>query len=920
MNAPQQCTSKTVNTTCAYCGVGCGIRAEVALSATNSVQVKGDKQHFANQGRLCSKGTALGETLGLKERLLHPEINGKRVSWDAALNTIAQRFTQIKAEHGADALAFYLSGQLLTEDYYVANKLMKGFIGSANVDTNSRLCMSSSVAGHKRAFGTDTVPGCYEDFEQAELITLVGSNTAWCHPVLFQRIKQYKKQNPKLKVVVVDPRETQTCEIADLHLPLKLGTDTYLFNGLLNYLNENKLLNSDYISQHCEGFDEALAAAQQSTGELKKLAAALGIDADLLTQFYTLFGATERSVTLYSQGVNQSSSGTDKVNTILNCHLATGRIGKPGMGPFSMTGQPNAMGGREVGGLANTLAAHMDFSEQDQALVQKFWDSPSIASAPGRMAIDMFEAIDRGEIKAVWIMATNPVVSIPNADLVKRALEKCELVIVSDCIADTDTARLASIKLPATGWGEKDGTVTNSERCISRQRALMPKSGEAQHDWWALAQVGKRMGWAEHFDYHHQADVFREHAALSGYKNAEGEDMRRRDFDISALAKLTNEQYEALSPCYWPLPSQGKVDPAVIDDGKHKRFFANGKFYTPSRKAHMLAITPRAPVNSTTEAYPLKLNTGRVRDQWHTMTRTGLAAKLNQHINEPYLQMHPHQAEKLGLTHGTLVRAQSEWGEMIARLQVTLDVRKDEVFAPMHWGDALSKQARVNASVNPAVDPVSRQPESKHTPVKVSAFAGKHFGLAMYAQGKADAALKQAQAHIWQQADYALSTLGAAQQCLSFASESKQNANEAWLNRLLGFKPSQDLSALPEGLSLIRYDDEARGDYRAALIDSTGALQVLVLISKREINADQTWLAMQFEQASLSERSRRALLSGHAPAGEDIGKIVCACFSVGEKSIQKAISEGCCSTEAIGNVLKAGTNCGSCLPEIEGMF
>ena len=487
---------RTVATTCPYCGVGCGVRVQGAQQP-----VAGDDAHPANAGRLCVKGSALHETLVAQGRLLQPMRRTAEgpsglqpVGWDDALDEVAGRFARTIAEHGPDSVAFYVSGQLLTEDYYVANKLMKGYIGSANIDTNSRLCMSSAVAGHKRAFGEDVVPGCYEDFELADVIVLVGSNTAWCHPVLYQRIVAAKEQRPEMKIVVVDPRRTPTCDIADLHLPLLPGSDVPLFNGLLAWLDAHGARDQAYVAAHTKGLEAALAAAVDSAGDIDAAARACGVQRDKLEAFYALFAAHEKVVTLFSQGVNQSGQGTDKVNSIINCHLLTGRIGRPGMGPFSMTGQPNAMGGREVGGLANTLAAHLDFEPAQRALVQRFWNSPRIASRPGLKAVDLFEAVYSGAVKAIWIVATNPVVSLPDADRVREALRRCEFVVVSDVMQDTDTTQLAHLLLPALGWGEKDGTVTNSERCISRQRAFRPAPGEARPDWWALSAVASRIG------------------------------------------------------------------------------------------------------------------------------------------------------------------------------------------------------------------------------------------------------------------------------------------------------------------------------------------------------------------------------------------------------------------------------------------
>jgi assimilatory nitrate reductase catalytic subunit len=535
--------SNLIKTTCPYCGVGCGIDAEVNR-LQHQLVIYGDKTHPANFGRLCSKGSALADTVELKGRLLQPKINGLDSSWSAALDLVANSFRAMIDSYGPDSVAIYGSGQLLTEDYYVTNKLMKGFIGSANIDTNSRLCMSSSVAGHKRAFGSDTVPGCYEDFELAELIVLIGSNAAWCHPVSFQRIKAAKAANPALKVVVIDPRKTSSCDIADLHLPLAIGSDTTLFNGLLHALFQRNAVDLNYIERHTEGFIEALQQAITSHAGIKQVAGVCRLSVQDVELFYSWFSETEKVMSLYSQGVNQSSAGTDKVNSIINCHLATGRIGKPGMGPFSLTGQPNAMGGREVGGLAHQLAAHMDFSNPVEIdRVARFWRSPNIAVKPGYSAVELFEAIYVGKVKAVWIMGTNPVVSLPNADKIKQALLKCELVVVSDCIAQTDTTALAHVLLPAQGWSEKDGTVTNSERRISRQRALFTPSGEAKPDWWIITQVARKMGYEQAFHYQSPVEIFREHSALSGFENDQYHGWR--DFDISAFADITQEEYGA---------------------------------------------------------------------------------------------------------------------------------------------------------------------------------------------------------------------------------------------------------------------------------------------------------------------------------------------------------------------------------------
>ena len=604
MNAPLS-YAPPVRTTCPYCGVGCGLI--VQPDRRGGAAVAGDPAHPANFGRTCSKGAALGETLGLDGRLLHPLLRQPdgalaRVAWDTALDRVAGEFNDIIARHGPDAVAFYLSGQLLTEDYYVANKLMKGFLGSANVDTNSRLCMASSVAGHRRAFGADTVPGTYADLDEADLIVLVGSNAAWCHPVLFQRMVRNKAERGA-RIVVIDPRRTVTAEEADLFLPIAPGADTALFCGLLVQLVERGAVDDDYVKAHTTGFAAALARAKEIAPDVTATARATGLRERDVVHFFDLFYASARVVTCYSQGVNQSAQGTDKVNAIINCHLATGRIGCPGMGPFSLTGQPNAMGGREVGGLANQLAAHMGFSPPEIDRVRRFWNAPRMATREGHKAVAMFDAIARGEIKALWVMATNPAVSLPRAGAVREALKKLELFVVSENVRSNDTVNAgAHVLLPAAAWGEKEGTVTNSERRISRQRTFLPLPGEAKPDWLIVSEVARRMGFAKAFAYETAADVFREHAALSAFENDGA-----RDFDLGGLATISDADYDALEPVQWPLRAG--------DMPGERRFFAAGDFFTPDRKARFVAPEPPALQERTSPAFPFRLNTGRIRDQ-----------------------------------------------------------------------------------------------------------------------------------------------------------------------------------------------------------------------------------------------------------------------------------------------------------------
>src|ERR1700712_4884825 len=712
---------RAVSTTCAYCGVGCGILA--TPDGHGGAAISGDPDHPANFGRLCSKGSALGETLGLANRLLYPMIrcdkgSMERVAWSDALDHVAHRFQHIIARDGPGAVAFYLSGQLLTEDYYVANKLMKGFLGSANVDTNSRLCMASSVAGHRRAFGADTVPGCYDDLDRADLLVLVGSNAAWCHPVLFQRMLA-NKQARGARIVVIDPRRTDTAGDADLFLGLKPGTDTALFAGLLVHLAENGALDRSYVEQYTSGFDEALARACSIAGSAGATALATGLSEADVAAFFRLFRGTPRVVTLYSQGVNQSAQGTDKVNAIINCHLATGRIGKPGASPFSLTGQPNAMGGREVGGLANQLAAHMNFTPPDIDRVRRFWKAPRIATHEGLKAVQLFEAIARGEIKALWVIGTNPAVSLPDADAARAAMKKLELLVVSENVRSNDTVNIgAHVLLPAQAWGEKSGTVTNSERRISRQRRFVEPAGEAKPDWWMLSEVAKRLGYGAAFAFDSAADVFREHAKLSAFEN-DGV----RDFDIGALASLSDQEFEAMAPVLWPTRAG--------DAGPQRRFFAEGGFFAHDKKARFIAPEIPALRSETTAGRPLRLNTGRIRDQWHTMTRTGISPRLSQHLPEPFVEIHPGDAARAGLADGDFARVNTDYGQCTLKVVVSERQQRGMLFAPIHWSDENAFSARVGALVAPFTDPFSGQPENKATPASIAPYEYVFRGFAL---------------------------------------------------------------------------------------------------------------------------------------------------------------------------------------------
>jgi assimilatory nitrate reductase catalytic subunit len=877
-------TLRATRTTCPYCGVGCGVLA--TPDGRGGAAISGDGEHPANRGRLCSKGSALGETLSLESRLLHPMIRCKgvmeRVAWSDALDHVAHRLQHIIARDGANAVAFYLSGQMLTEDYYVANKLMKGFVGTANVDTNSRLCMASSVAGHRRAFGADTVPGTYEDLDTADLLVLVGSNAAWCHPVLFQRMLA-NKQGRGARIVVIDPRRTDTSEDADLFLGLRPGTDTALFAGLLVHLADNGALDRDYIESHTQGFDAALARARSMAGSAAATALATGLGEADVTAFFEMFRKTERVVTLYSQGVNQSAQGTDKVNAILNCHLATARIGKVGAGPFSLTGQPNAMGGREVGGLANQLAAHMGFTPPDIDRVRRFWQAPRIATHEGLKAVQMFEAIGRGEIKALWVIGTNPVVSLPDADAVRAALAKLELFVVSENVRSNDTVNSgAHVLLPAQAWGEKSGTVTNSERRISRQRAFLASPGEARPDWWILSEVGKRLGFKAAFAYTSEADVFREHARLSTFEN-EG----ARDFDIGALASLSDQDFDKMAPVQWPVREGAENSP---------RFFAEGGFFTADRKARFVAPDIPALRSETHAGRPLRLNTGRIRDQWHTMTRTGLSPRLGQHLPEPYVEVHPDDAARFGVTDDSFARVTTDHGQCILKVVVSPRQQRGMLFAPIHWNEDTASHARVGALVSAFTDPFSGQPEAKATPVSITPYEYVFRGFALSRRR-----LKLPD-NLWWVRAAVPGGYG-----YLFADNADLARWPAWFKAM-------------SGDDVAEYRDFGGGVFRAASF-ADNRIDSCVFLGPAHDAGDWEVVKALFAKELLGDDERRMLLSGRASEGlASAGPIVCACFGVGRTAICDAIAAGARSAAEIGARLKAGTNCGSCIPEMKRLI
>ncbi len=873
-------------TTCPYCGVGCGLDVGLGEGISTPL-VMADKSHPANFGRICSKGSALSETVDKErapKRLTHPMVDGQVISWDGATAEIAKRLQQTIDKYGPDSVAFYLSGQLLTEDYYVANKLAKGFLGTSNVDTNSRLCMSSAVAAYKRAFGSDTVPCCYEDLELADLIVLIGSNTAWTHPVLYQRIVQAKESNPNMKVILIDPRRTVTADIADLHLAITPSSDNFLFQGLLNYLMQSGHLDEAFIAESTENFERVADSVKYA--DMGAVSKSCGVEKSDLERFFSLFANTKKTISFYSQGINQSSSGTDKCNSIINCHLATGKIGYEGAGPFSITGQPNAMGGREVGGLSNMLAAHMDFDDASIDRVKRFWRAPTMAETPGLKAVDLFQAIHDDKVKLVWIMATNPAVSLPDSESVVAALKRCETVIVSD-ITDNDTTEFADILLPAEGWSEKDGTVTNSERRISRQRGFVKADGVAKPDWWALTQVAEKLGFGEHFNYKLAADIFREHARLSSFEN-DG----TRDFDLSGLANVSDDDYERLSPIQWPVNSSNPLG--------SQRMFTDRKFFTQSGKARFVASKASlADAVKVISENSLVLNTGRLRDQWHTMTRTGSAPKLTSHDDVAFIELNPSDAMKFGLKHHAIARVFNALGEVSLQVKIDDSIDSGQAFMPIHWNRKYAKASTANTLVRPNVDPISGQPEFKASNVSVLPLMHRYW-VRMVSKRPFNSLEKY---DFW----------------------SLNQFEGGWV-ALLGFDETTDwraelasdagsYSETSKNIEVLEYRNSLKDRYVAATYAGNNIETLLFQGGCASDLPSRAWMTESFMSSS-------ALDTAMLVRGESDGRdeLVCSCFGITHKRIRSAIDEGAKSSVDLAQTCGAGSKCGSCKPELNHYF
>lgn len=887
----------TVKSTCCYCGTGCGV--EIDVDHGQVLAVRGDPEHPANFGRLCTKGLTLAHTLHADSRLAEPRLrpgrlgSGQAVSWDVALDTVSERLAAIIAEHGPESVAFYLSGQMLTEDYYVYNKLARGLIGTPHVDTNSRLCMSSAVTGYKLALGADAPPCSYEDFDHADCVLIAGSNMAYAHPVLFRRLEAARAANPKMKLIVVDPRRTDTAASADLHLAIQPGTDVALFNGMLHALIWDDRLDRDFINAHTEGFAELRHAVREYT---PKMAADIcGISEEALLTAARWFGEAGAALSLWCMGLNQSAHGSDKNLALINLHLATGQIGRPGAGPFSLTGQPNAMGGREVGGLATALSGHRDpANPQHRAEVAAIWGVDALPATPGKTAIPMFDAIAAGQIKALWIVCTNPAHSMPDANKVREALAACELVIVQDAYADTDSVAYADVLLPAAGWAEKDGTVTNSERRISRVRRAVAAPGSARADWDigidAARRLAARLGRGAHlFPYAGPDEVFAEHCLTTV----------GRDLDIGGLSYAV---LEAEGPQQWPRPAGASQGAA--------RLYTDHHFATDNGRARFHVARHHGVASPISARYPFHLLTGRLRDQWHGMSRSGRVPALFAHTQEAALSMNPGDMARRGLTDGELVRVSNSHGDWVLPVSSNDAMLSGQLFVPMHWSSAFVGSAGSNALTAAKIDRKSFQPELKHVAVRVDKIDLAWQCAAVSACGDPVRALS-ALRPLLAECRFASATLLDGERPavrVRFAHEALPAADFlARLDAALGLEG--------EGLAQVFADPRRGIDKRAIWQDGclravrlTGECCALGWLGERIVSGGEMGelRAMVFApQANPPGLTRRA-------------RMVCHCAKVDEAAIYQALASGA-SPDSLRDTLGCGSGCGSCMPEVRRM-
>ena len=893
----------TVKSTCCYCGVGCGILIETENARITGV--RGDPDHPANRGRLCTKGATLDQTALLSQRLLSPQqrlrSTAKRrpISWNLALEEAATRFAETIRRHGPDSVAFYISGQLMTEDYYVFNKLAKGLIGTNNVDTNSRLCMSSAVSGYKQTLGADAPPCSYQDIKQAQVIFIAGANPAVAHPIVFRKIEDARAANPALKIIVSDPRRSETAEIADLHLPIRPGSDIALFNGMLQVLIAEDLLDQAFIDAHTNGFNALAEIVKTYTPE--KTAEICGVPAADIVQAARWFGAGGAALSLYCQGLNQSAHGTHNNAGIIHLHLATGQIGKPGAGPFSLTGQPNAMGGREVGGLANLLSAHRDLDNPEhRAEVARLWGVHSVPALAGKSAVDLFKGLKTGEIKAVWIACTNPAQSLPNQAEVRAALLAAEYVVLQEAYGNTDTADYADLLLPATAWGEKYGTVTNSERCISRVVPAVPAPGEARHDWQIVVDfarlLGKKLahsGVDRLFPYANAEEIFNEHR----------ESTRGRDLDITGLSYALLEN---AGPQQWPYPagaSAGKV-----------RLYEDAVFPTKDGKARFLPIAHQPTADTLSAEMPISLLSGRLRDQWHGMSRSGTVPRLFNLEDEPLLGMHPCDMRHRDLNSGDVVLVSNARGEMRVRAVEQSGLQRGRAWLPMHWGSQFMNSPGANALVSDATDPHSKQPELKHAAVQIAKLELPYPLAIIRACPDQQAALElmqRARAALPLFAYATLGLYGRGNPLVVFRAALAAPITAELLAEM------DVLFGLDGEHGAILFADAKRHVAKKA-ISLEGRLLGVRLAGEA---LAQSWLKKAMAEDELDSSLIRFALAPSAtpPLSVAPRNIICKCADVSDGQINKALAAGADFAQ-LQEQFKCGTFCGSCVPEIKRML
>jgi assimilatory nitrate reductase catalytic subunit len=926
---------RETKSTCPYCGVGCGVVIE--SRGAQITGVRGDPDHPANFGRLCTKGQSLHLTAApqvtQQTRLLTPQWRAVRgqapqaLDWDTAIDMAATRLAAIVRAHGPDALGFYISGQLLTEDYYVFNKLAKALLGSNHIDSNSRLCMSSAVAGYKMTLGADAPPACYEDIALAQCLFIAGSNTAWAHPILFRRIEDARRANPDLKMVVVDPRRTDTADMADLHLQIQPGTDVMLFHGLLHLMLQNGWTQPVYIAAHTSGFEALQALVAEHTPD--RVAQICGVaEADLHTAA-RWFATSASTLSLYCQGLNQSSNGTAKNAALINLHLATAQIGKPGAGPLSLTGQPNAMGGREVGGMANLLSAHRDLANpQHRAEVAALWGVPEVPAKPGLTAVDLFEAAADGQIKALWIACTNPAQSMPDQKTVRRAFERAEFVIVQEAFATAATCELADLLLPASTWGEKEGTVTNSERRISRVRAAVAPAGQARPDWQIASQIGQRLAAelcrpqdARLLAYASPEAIWNEHRAST----------RGRDLDITGLSYA---QLEA-APAQWPRP-EGATQ-------SQPRLYTNGRFATPDGRARFAAVRWEPVAEERVSQYPFSLTTGRLRDQWHGMTRTGTAGRLFAHTPEPCVQLHPQDLQRLGLQDGELAQVRSKRGSLVLPVQASAQIAPLQAFIAMHWGpEVLSgRNAQgqpglgVNVLTTSAYCPSSKQPELKHAAVQItplpSASRWSLMAMAWLPAEQVWLARRALQQHL-PRFDFA--------SLVPFADPTAELTDQTPRTGLL-LRATSSQPCSPELLQqllhllkldtpdTLRYQDSKRDQWRALRLNmpDTEGLRSLQGFAVAGDTRSGRWLQDLLEQGrALNWPARQWLQASSTPpqGSAPLSRQVCSCLNVRADAISACLQALPGNDVERLNLLQerlhCGTRCGSCVPELKRLI